>query len=213
MRYILSSILLVFIFTGCSGSNFNLDFKISREKQEFLDRLDAMAIVDIDKNSLETSVVLPEAGNNLIYRIKLDGVKNVVAIRVKESDKINFENLLIKEKEYFYDTAKQELLINFNIPYIYLLDESIKYNVKIVYLNKDKILKNIEREFIFNYKGMKEIEGGHLSYKYLNTKDPKQISKLNMINKTNIKKELKTINKNRLSNKYRKIVNTVEREL
>ncbi len=82
MKLYLNILLVVFFIGGCASSSLNTKYKMSREKKEFIDNLTPMSIIQIDKNSLQTVTILPEAGNNIVFRTTIKEIKNIVAIEL-----------------------------------------------------------------------------------------------------------------------------------
>ena len=202
------NILLIIAFAGCASTTLNTQYKMSREKKAFIDNLTAMGVIQIDKNSLKTITILPEAGNNIVFRTTIEDAKNIVAIELTETKNLNLNQLLIKEKEYFYDRKNHELLISFNMPYLYFLKGSIDIKTKILYLTKDKKIRTMNRSFVFKYKPMKNNGEDYLSYKYIDM-DTKKLDNLDNINQKHIKEEIELIDKNRVSSSYRKLLNEI----
>ena len=202
-------LLIVLLLVGCSTKFSNIDYKISREKKKFIDGLNPMGIIDIKKNAIKVYTVLPEAANNIIFKIKIPEARNIVTIK-SVNNLVNINEIMIKNQDFFYDKQNKVLLINFNIPYIYFLKNKISYDLDIIYVNNDKKLKIFRRKFIFFYKGMKKSDGDYLSYKYIPLTDFKN---LDNINKKHLEKELKLINKNRVSSEYKKLIDIIEEEI
>lgn len=217
----LTNISIIFILTiffiGCSSSTNNLTNskeyqKILREKKEFVEKINPMATVNINKNSLKTITLLQEASNNILYVIKLENIRNIQSILLTENKKINIEKVLFKSQDFFYDKNNEELLINLNIPYLYLVDNTIEFDMFFIYETTNKEIKTYKRKFIFKYKPMEDSREDFMSFVYMENMH-KDANKLDPIIKKHLELELQIIDKNRLSKEYLKKIEKIENNL
>ena len=211
-RSIIYTLLFSVLFIGCSSSLINSNYNISREQKEFIKKLQPMATIELDKANEKTITVLPEAGNNLIFTLHIEDAKNITYVQISENRYLNIKELLIKQKEYFFDKNNKKLLINLYVPYIYLLKGSIEYDLSIGYFTKNKKIEVIKKKFEFRYKPMEETADGHLSFKYIDIQNG-DITKMDQINKQHLKEELEILNQNRLSPSYKKLVQKLQEQL
>jgi len=215
-KYLLLSFTTLFLFIGC-GSSQNLTLskeyqKILREKNEFIAVIDPMAKVTINKNSFKTTTILPEAGNNILYSITIEEAQNIQSVFLSEQNNLNLSKILFKNKDYFYDSEKKELLLNLNIPYLYLIDNSIDLDILFIFEKEDKTISSYERKFNFKYKPMKANDEGFLSYEYLESisENPSIMHKKTI---QNIEKEFLIIDKKRVTPDYRKKIESLENKI
>jgi len=202
-------------FSGCSSSigTYNLENNIQntdilRQKKEFLESKTAMAMVDLDKNSLKTIIVLPEGSNDILFTIDLSNtpVHNVQSLFIQEDTKLYLSQILIKNKDFFYDIKENKLIISLNIPTIYLMDNNLDLDFFCIYDTTEKTVESFHRKFIFKYKPMRKAEDGtYLTYEYMDN-IYNNLDNLNQGVKDLLLSELPRIDKERISDKYKSYI-------
>ena len=217
-KYILY-IILAFIISGCSVSTQKVkkiytqkEYEIIKQREEFIKRVDAFLIHKMSKDVLSNYINLPTLSKQMLFIIPTDKMLDKVHYVINsENEKINIKFHLIDNMEYFYDEVNKELLVVYNLPFSYLLENNLVYNLKIVgSLNNKIIKKNIIFDFTYHF--MKQAKyfnknTNNPSFKFINF-DARNLDLSEDI-KSSLKKERQRINIDKFSNKYKALYKKV----
>ncbi len=215
-RYVIYIVLAIFV-SGCFFSGQKIEktytkkeYEIIKQREEFIARVNPFLTHKMNKDVVSNYINLPTLSQQMIFIIPTDGLLDKVHYIInRENEKINIKFHLIDRMEYFYDGVNKELLVVYNLPFSYFLQNNIVYNLNIVgSLDGEIMEKNILFDFTYNF--MKQakyfnettnnpsFEFAHFDDKAL-SKDIKRI----------LKQESKRINIKKFSNDYKTLYKRV----
>lgn len=161
-KYILY-IVLALVIGGCSFSTpkakkvyTQKEYEIIKQREEFIKRVDAFLVHTMSKGVLSNYINLPTLSQQMLFIIPVDGVLDKVHYIINsENEKINIKFHLIDRMEYFYDEVNKELLVVYNLPFSYFLQNNLVYHLNIVGSLDGEIVKR-DIVFDFTYHFMKQ---------------------------------------------------------
>jgi len=216
-NFFIKSIILIFIINGCSSliNNTNgekkeytqKEYEIIKQRKEFIKKSNAFLIHKMSKDVISNYINLPTLSKNMIFVISSNDLDMVHYIKNSENDKINIDTYLIDGLEYFYDKVNKEILVIYNLPFSYFLQNNIKFNLKIIGSLDGKLIeKNIIFDFTYHFMKKptyfnKDTHNPSFAFVDFDDKDiSENIKKI-------LKSESKQINTKRLSKNYAKLYN------
>lgn len=210
--YLIAIFLLTnLLLDSCATKKSNLskrEEKILEQKEDFMRQHNIY--YKVDKISYNSHLFLPVAEKDILVEIPLnfDGINYIKW----HSKWINEDRLLIRRSEYFYDYVHKKLYVVFNIPYIYFLVPIYEGSLDIngfSYIGDNIVYSKAVYNFRFYWKPAKVENGAKFSFTFSNNLI-KDYDELPNDVKNALKEELKRLNKHRLSNEYKKLVNKLE---
>lgn len=158
-RYIIY-IIIALIIGGCSSpikkvekTYTKKEYEIIKQRKAFIKRTNPFLIHIMNKDVLSNYINLPTLSKQMVFIIPTDGLLDKVHYIINtENEKINIKFHLIDKMEYFYDEVNKEILIVYNLPFSYFLQNNLIYNLSIQGSLDGKIItKNILFDFTYHF--------------------------------------------------------------
>ncbi len=210
---------LALLITGCAVSQSEInpetgkayseqEYKIILDRKNFEESIGAIAKVKVDQNAKVVTTMLLEPGNPILYVIKMKGIANVHSIDLLEKDRLNIDRVMIDHTDYFWDSVSRELLLVFNVPHAYLLNNEVRFKLNIVIEDDTQYVGEMQRYYLFWHKPMKENGEDYMSYEYV--KDYNNLDEVDNFMRTSLQNEVGRMDKKRLNPDYENEVSKVQ---
>ena len=200
------------ILSGCGVSQSQLnpetglaytekEYAIILDRKEFEEKISAGATVDVDQNAKVISTMLIEPGNPIMYKVKMKGIKNVHGLQLIEKERLNLNRVLVDHTDYIWDSVNHELLIVFNVPHAYLLENEVRFKLNILIEDDTQFVGVMERFFVFWHKPMRENGESYMSFDYLPNYD--DLGSVDSVMRSELKEEAAKVDMKRIDNSYK----------
>ncbi len=184
------------------------EYKIILDRKNFEDAINPIAKVKVDQNAKVVSTMLLEPGNPILYVIKMKGISMVHSIDLLENERLNINRVMIDHTDYFWDSVNRELLLVFNVPHAYLLQNEVRFKVNIVIEDDTQYVGEMQRYYLFWHKPMKENGEDYMSYEYV--QDYSNLTEVDGFMRARLQEETNRVDMKRLDPGYQSEVSKVK---
>ena len=170
------------LFFGCGGGNPELanlteqEYKIVTERLDFEKNFDADMNFVVTSEAKSTKTMLMDAHVKIMYRIEMPkDIREVLAVRFEEKERVRLDKLMIPKKDYFYDSVNKAVFVGMKIPYIYMLDGILRTTLLVGYTDKARRFHTRALPIVFETRPMEENGQKYPSFRYLESFDSEKV--------------------------------------
>jgi len=201
-------LMLIFLSVSCTTQNLligkgSLYKKINRD--QFLKQ--SQYKVDIDKNAESVSVsLLDDPPHTLQCNVPISMTDQVLFVKIQEKKNLNIDRHLILGKEYLFESSfnRNQLILMFHLPIIYLAEGYVPFNLHVGLLNtQTNEISVMKKTIVFNWSPKIKPVDKQTGFAYsANLIDRRHEPLEKSVYISEIKNELQKTNKLRFNQKY-----------
>jgi len=165
--------LCVLLLSGClaaSGTGGKSEARNRFNRQRFEERANLTVAVDAGANRIAMNIyTLPQV---VQVNFPIGQETRILSLTLSEKERLNLDRPLLWDREYVVDEDAGILSVQFELPAVYLVDQTIRFGLRIVTLDsKKKTVTASEKTLAFSWAPMKEGGGELLTFDYDNSAD------------------------------------------
>ena len=158
--------LVVLLLTGCltaAGGKNETRNRFNRER--FEERADRTVAVDGAASRIAMNIYqLPEV---VQVNFPIGRGTRILSLTLSETERLNINRHLLWDREYVVDEDAGVLSVQFEIPAIYLLEQTVRFGLRIVAMDgRSKKITTSEKFLSFSWSPMKAGDGDALTFEY-----------------------------------------------